>query len=167
MTLIDRQAALYAQFDALGIPYETHAHPPVFTVEEGAEIKARLPGGHTKNLFLTDKDSAVILISALGETRIPLNRLHREIGTKRLSFGKPALMQETLGVTPGSVTVFALINDAPPRVRCILDAALFGHAVVNFHPLSNDATTAIPGDRLEDFVRATGHEPERFDFSRL
>lgn len=167
MTLDDRKADLYALFDALGIPHETHEHPPVFTVEEGAEIKAKLPGGHTKNLFLKDKDGALVLISALGETEIPLKQLHRTIGTKRLSFGKPDLMEETLGVTPGSVTVFALMNDADRRVRCILDAALFDHALVNFHPLSNDATTAIPSGRLEDFVRATGREPERLDFAAL
>ncbi len=167
MTLADRQANLYALFDRLGIPHETHDHPPVFTVEEGAEIKAKLPGGHTKNLFLKDKDSNLVLISALGETEIPLKQLHRSINTKRLSFGRPELMEETLGVAPGSVTVFALMNDEARRVRCILDAALFEHALVNFHPLSNDATTAIPSDRLEDFVRATGREPERLDFARL
>lgn len=167
MTLADRKADLYALFDRLRIPHETHDHPPVFTVEEGAEIKAKLPGGHTKNLFLKDKDGNLVLISALGETEIPLKQLHRAIGTKRLSFGKPELMEKTLGVAPGSVTVFALMNDKERRVRCILDAALFDHALVNFHPLSNDATTTIPSDRLEDFVRATGHEPERLDFAAL
>lgn len=167
MTLSDRQAALYALFDQLSIPWSTHEHPPVFTVEEGADIKAALPGGHTKNLFLKDKDDQLVLISALGETQIPLKHLHREIGTKRLSFGRPDLMEETLGVAPGSVTLFALINDAETRVRVILDEGLFDHDIVNFHPLSNDATTAVPSDRLEDFVRATGHAPERLDFSAL
>jgi len=167
MSLAERQAALFALFDALGIPHRTHRHRPVFTVEEGADIKARLPGGHTKNLFLKDKAGQLVLISALGDTEIALNRLHGALGTKRLSFGRPELLEAALGVTPGSVTFFALINDPEARVRCVLDEALFAHDIVNFHPLSNDATTAVPSDRLETFARATGHAPERVDFSAL
>jgi len=166
-TLSERQAALFAMFDRLDIPHQTHRHAPVFTVEEGAEIKARLPGVHTKNLFLKDKSGQVVLIPAAGDTQIPLNQIHKAIGTKRLSFGKPDLLMDVLGVTPGSVTVFALIYDAERRCKLVLDERLFAGELVNFHPLSNDATTAIPSDRLEDFIRACGHTPERMDFSAL
>ena len=158
---------LYSCFDALGIDYRTHDHPPVFTVEEGQSIKAELPGGHTKNLFLTDKKGSIILVSALGETLIRINRLHRHLGCGRLSFGKEDILYETLGVRPGSVTAFALINDTEHRVRFILDQALMAHDLVNFHPLSNDATTAIRADDLVRFARHTGHEAEIFDFSKL
>jgi Ala-tRNA(Pro) deacylase len=155
---------LYARFDVLGIAHTTHAHRPIFTVEEGADLKATLPGGHTKNLFLKDKKSRLFLLSALGDTKIDLNAVSKLIGSGRFSFGNADLLMQHLGVTPGSVTMFALINDAVGDVQLILDEALFAHDPVNFHPLRNDATTAVsPADMLK-FARATGHEPIRLAF---
>src|SRR5687768_3134381 len=104
-------ADLYAAFDALGIAWKTMEHEAVFRVEEGREIKAAMPGGHTKNLFLKDAKDQFWLISALGDSVIDLKSLHKVIGSARLSFGNATLLEEALGVTPGSVTVFALIND--------------------------------------------------------
>lgn len=152
--------ALFAYLDALGIAHETRDHAPVFTVEEGEAIKLDMPGGHTKNLFLKDKKGALILISALQSTQVALKRLHHTLGCGRLSFGKADLMEETLGVTPGSVTAFAIINDPEHKVRFILDEALMAHDTVNFHPLKNDATTAIRSQDLLTFVRALGRAPE-------
>jgi Ala-tRNA(Pro) deacylase len=98
---------------------------------------------------------------------LKLNRLHRLIGTRRLSFGSPEQMEEVLGVTPGSVTAFALMNDTERRVRFLVDAALMAHDPVNFHPLTNTGTTAIARDDLERFARATGHGFEVVDFTVL
>lgn len=158
---------LFDLFDRSGIDHTTHEHPPVFTVDEGHEIKARLPGGHTKNLFLKDDRGQIWLISALGETRIDLKALPRVIGSGRLSFGKPELMEEVLGVTPGSVTAFALINDTGHRVRFVLDQALLAHALVNFHPLSNDATTAVSREGFLRFLDTLGIEPLMVDFAAV
>ena len=158
---------LFAYLDRLGIAHSTVDHPPVFTVAEGEDIKAEMPGGHTKNLFLMDKKGEVILISALGETQIRINRLHRELGCGRLSFGKEDLLYELLGVRPGSVSAFALINDTGRRVRFVLDKALTEHDPVNFHPLSNDATTAVSCADLIRFAEDTGHTVEIFDFTSL
>lgn len=158
---------LFARLDALGIAHNTHEHPPIFTVAEGAGMKDDMPGGHTKNLFLRDKKGVLILVSALAETKIRINRLHTALGCGRLSFGKPELLLEALGVTPGSVTAFALMNDPDARVRFVLDSALMAHDIVNFHPLSNNATTAIAADDLVRFVRDTGHEPEVLNFHAL
>src|SRR6201996_4422932 len=108
---------LYAFLDAHGIQHSTLEHPAVFRVDEGHEIKAALPGGHTKNLFLKDAKDQIWLICALGETRIDLKRLPDTIGSARLSFGSAALMHEVLGVAPGSVTLFALLNDKARRVK--------------------------------------------------
>ena len=83
---------LFAYLDELGIAHTTQWHDAVFTVEEGRELKASMPGGHTKNLFLRDKDGAIILIAAEAHSELKLNRLHRLIGTRRLSFGAPELM---------------------------------------------------------------------------
>lgn len=156
--------ALFARFDALGLAHSTLHHRPVFTVEDGADIKAQMPGGHTKNLFLKDKKGALYLISAIAETRIDLNAVSKLIGAARFSFGSAELLARHLGVTPGSVTVFAVINDLEQNVRLILDEALFAHDLVNFHPLRNNATTAMsPADVLK-FVRAAGHAPLRLAF---
>ena len=131
---------------------------------ESAEIKAALPGGHTKNLFLKDKKGRLFLLSALGDTVIDLTAVSKLIGAGRFSFGNADLLLQHLGVTPGSVTVFAVINDTDRRVTVVLDEALFAHDPVNFHPLRNDATTAVsPADMLK-FVRATAHEPIRLAF---
>lgn len=157
----------FAYLDALGIPHTTHWHAPVFTVSESTELKAALPGGHTKNLFLKDKDGQLVLISAEAHTPIRLNHLHREIGTARLSFGPADLMADVLGITPGSVTAFALMNDTGGRVRFLVDAALLAHDPVNFHPLTNTGTTAIARLDLERFVAATGHAFEVIDFAAL
>jgi Ala-tRNA(Pro) deacylase len=161
------RADLFAFLDAHGIAHRTFEHPPVFRVEEGLEIKARLPGGHTKNLFLKDGRDQLWLISALGETVIDLKRLPKVIGSARLSFGSAELMQEALGVTPGSVTAFALINDRDRRIRFVLDRALLDADPVNFHPLSNDATTAVSREGFLTFLGALGIEPQMVDFTRL
>jgi len=161
------RADLFAFLDAHAIAHSTLDHPPVFRVEEGLEIKAAMPGGHTKNLFLKDAKGQLWLISALGETVIDLKRLHTVIGSGRLSFGPEAMMIETLGVTPGSVTAFGLINDTDRRVRFVLDAALARADPVNFHPLGNNATTAVSQEGLRAFLSALGVMPMIVDFETM
>ena len=151
---------LFRFLDALGIAHETHDHAPIFTVEEGEALKLDMPGGHTKNLFLKDKKGALILISALQSTQVALKHLHHTLGCGRLSFGKAELLEDKLGVRPGSVTAFAIINDPAHEVRFILDEALMAHEIVNFHPLKNDATTAIRSEDLLKFVKALGRAPD-------
>jgi Ala-tRNA(Pro) deacylase len=159
------EADLYARLDALGIAHRTHRHRAVFTVEESRDLKAKIPGGHSKNLFLKDKKGAIFLLSALGDSQIDLNAVSKLLGVGRFSFGNAELLMQYLGVTPGSVTLFGLINDSEARVRVVLDEGFFGHALVNFHPLSNEATTAItPADMLK-FVEACGRTPIRLSFA--
>lgn len=158
---------LFAWLDARNIAHHTHWHEATFTVAEGRDLKASMPGGHTKNLFMTNKDGDLILVSAHAESDLPLNRLHRALGVKRLSFGNPDLMEGVLGVKPGSVTAFALINDPEQRVRFVVDSALMRHDPLNFHPLVNTATTAISRADFERFVGQTGRALEVVDFSTL
>jgi Ala-tRNA(Pro) deacylase len=161
------KADLLGFLDEIGVAATTREHPAVFRVGEGEEIKAALPGAHTKNLFLKDAKGQLWLISAEDRSVIDLKRLPPVIGSARLSFGNEALMQEALGVTPGSVTAFALINDAERRVRFVLDRALAEAAVVNFHPLTNTATTAVDQSGLRRFFQALGVEPLIVDFQAL
>src|SRR3954471_11772062 len=150
---------LFAWLDALGLPHRTYTHPPVFTVAESAVLRGSLPGGHCKSLFLKDRKDGLWLVVALEERRIDLKRLADLLGAPRFSFGNPDLLYETLGVTPDSVTPFALANDAARRVAVVLDKGMLEHDPLNYHPLVNDRTTAIaPGDLLR-FVEACGHRP--------
>lgn len=151
---------LFARLDALGIAHSTVTHPPLFTVEESKRLRGDIPGAHTKNLFLKCKKGNLWLVVTRESTRIELKYLHRLIGSGRLSFGKPELMREVLGVEPGSVTPFALINDTETRVSVILDTAMMACDPLNFHPLDNTATTAISSEALLSFIASCGHEPK-------
>ena len=115
---------LIAFFDANGVEHHTTDHAAVFRVGEGEGIKDDIPGAHTKNLFLKDAKGRLWLISAQDDTQIDLKRLHTVIGSARLSFGSGELMTQTLGVTPGSVTAFAMINGAGRDVTFVLDHRL-------------------------------------------
>jgi Ala-tRNA(Pro) deacylase len=161
------RADLIALLDSLGVETVTHEHPAVFRVGEGEEIKAAIPGAHTKNLFLKDAKGQLWLISAADRTTIDLKRLHTVIGSARLSFGAEALMVETLGVTPGSVTAFALVNDTGHRVRFVLDRTLAEADLVNFHPLTNTATTGISRADLRKFLDGVGVTPLVVDFEAM
>ena len=161
------RAELMAFLDAHGIGHTTVEHRAVFTVGEGEDIKAALPGGHSKNLFLKDHKDQLWLVSALGQTRIDLKALPAAIGSARLSFGRAELLEDVLGVTAGSVTAFALINDTQHRVRFVLDAALAAADPVNFHPLTNTATTAVSQAGFRRFLAAVGVEPLIVDFSSV
>ena len=158
---------LFAFLDAHAIAHSTLQHQAVFRVEEGQEIKDALPGAHTKNLFLKDAKDQLWLISALGETRIDLKRLPETIGSARLSFGREQILYEALGVRPGSVTLFALINDSARAVRVVLDKALFEHKTVNFHPLVNTATTAVSLTGMMAFLEALRIEAQVVDFAEV
>jgi len=161
------RADLIALLDSLGVEHLTHEHPAVFRVGEGEEIKAAIPGAHTKNLFLKDAKDQLWLISAQDRTVIDLKRLHTVIGSARLSFGSAELMEQVLGVTPGSVTAFALINDSDRRVHFVLDRNLAEAGRVNFHPLTNTATTGVDQAGFRKFLRALGVAPLIVDFSAM
>jgi len=161
------RADLFALFDELGIDHTTTEHKPVFTVDESTEIKASMPGTHTKNLFLKDKGGNFFLICAESHARIKVNKLHPHLGCKRLSFGKAEYLIEHLGVKPGSVTLFSVMNDKSGAVKLIIDKTLADADIVNFHPLKNDATTAISASDMIKFAKATGHDPMIMDFAIL
>ena len=147
-----------------GIDQTTHDHPAVFRVEEGQALKAAMPGAHTKNLFLKDKKGRLWLISARQDTVIDLKAAPQRIGSDRLSFGKETLMWETLGVRPGSVTALGLINDGDRRVTFVLDRRLWEADVVNFHPLTNTATTGMTQAAFRRFLGEIGREALVVDF---
>lgn len=150
---------LLAYLDGLGIRHSTREHEAVFTVAESQALRETLDGGHTKNLFIKDKKGRHFLLTVGDEAEIDLKQIHKRIGAQgRVSFGKPEEMMSYLGVTPGSVTAFGIINDDDHQVTLIFDADLMQHEVINAHPLRNTATTSIGRDDLLTFVRSFGRE---------
>jgi len=155
----EREAALYARLTALGIAWTTQAHAPVFTVEQAAGLYASQPGGHTKNLFLKDKKDGLWLVTLRDDLKVDLNALSKTLGSPRFSFGSAELLIATLGIEPGSVTPFAVMNDPQAKVTLVLDEGMLALEPLNFHPLRNDRTTAIAAADLLKFARACSHEP--------
>lgn len=166
--LLHTKDAFLAWLDRAGIAHETRHHEPLHTVEEAQAARAGwgpdwAQGGHCKNLFLKDKKGALFLIVTLETRELKLNSLGKPLGSARLSFGNADLMWEKLGVRPGSVTPFALVNDPAAEITVILDAPMLDHERLHYHPLENTATTAITRDDLLRFLRLTGHEPRIVD----
>ena len=158
---------LMAYLAGLDIATTTVTHPPLFTVEESRALRGTIPGAHTKNLFLKDKKDAVFLLTVLEDAEIDLKHIHHAIGASgRVSFGRPELLAARLGVVPGAVTPFGLINDRPASVGVVLDAALAAHERINCHPLVNTATTTIATRDLLTFIRSGGHEPRILPLDR-
>lgn len=147
----DAEAQLYKDLAALGIAYEKHEHAPVFTVAESDAHNRDIAGAHTKNLFLKDKNGAYFLVTVPAEARVDLKALPSAIGCGRISFGKAEDMERLLGITPGSVTALAAINDSDCAVHFVLDAALAQADIINCHPLRNSATLSIA---TSDLIRA-------------
>lgn len=154
---------LFDRLAALGIETTTVTHPAVFTVEESTALHRDIAGGHTKNLFLKDSKDKLWLIVAAHQTAVDLKALHKQLGAGRFSFGKPDLLMDVLGVTPGSVTAFAVISDTARQVSVVVDAALMHYDLINCHPLENTATTSIRRDDLLAFLDATGHPAQIVD----
>ena len=156
---------LFARLDELGLSHRTVEHPALYTVEQSRELRGDLPGAHIKNLFLRDKKRRMWLVTVLESREMDLKSLRHRIGAQgNLSFGNAELLMERLGVIPGAVTPFSVINDREGAVTMVLDKALLEIDPVNAHPLRNDRTTAIaPGDLLR-FLEAEGHAPLILDF---
>ena len=151
---------LFAFLQKLGIEVRTESHPPLFTVADSQALRGEIPGGHTKNLFLKDKKDNFFLVTVEEEAEVDLKQIHHVIGAaSRVSFGKPEALMEHLGVIPGAVTAFGLINDEKGAVKFVIDDALMEHETINAHPLTNEATTSIAAADMLRFARATGHEP--------
>ena len=151
--------------DSLGIQTKTYQHAPVFTVDESKRLRGDLRGGHCKSLFLRDKKRHLFLVVALEHRKIDLKNVARALGAhKNLSFGSAALMMEALGVAPGAVTPFAVVNDPDRRVQVVLDRAMLDVNPLNYHPLKNNRTTAIAPADLLRFLEASDHAPRLLDF---
>jgi Ala-tRNA(Pro) deacylase len=155
--------ALFERLRSLGLPATTHEHEAVFTVEQSRHLRGLLPGWHSKNLFLRNKKGQEWLVVCEEQRRVDLKALGGLLGAGRLSFGSPERLMDSLGVTPGSVTPFSIINDLARRVTIVLDADMMRHGTLHFHPLVNTMTAAIEPAGLLAFIASCGHEPHILD----
>lgn len=158
---------LFAVLGSLGISYSLHHHKAMFTVAEGLEIERGIPGAHCRNLFVRDKKETMFLVSALNETAIDLKKLGAALNAGRLSFGSPDRLWRHLGVKPGSVCPFAMMNDADHMVTPVLDAQMMQAGIINFHPLLNTMTIGLTPSDLLTFMAHFGHNPLVLDMRDL
>ncbi|MFN8060707.1 MAG: prolyl-tRNA synthetase associated domain-containing protein [Vicinamibacterales bacterium] len=163
----DPAAVVCAALDRLGLSYERFDHPPAFTVEQALEHWTNIRATHCKNLFLRNKkgDRHVLVVAPI-ERDVDLVALSRVVGGGRLSFASPERMREHLGLTPGSVSPFGLLNDPGHRVELMLDAALKRSERVAFHPNINTSTLTLTLADFERFLASTGHSPRFLDLDR-
>ena len=164
-TLPTSPEMLLSRLADMGIAYTLHRHKAVFTVAESVEIERDMSGIHCRNLFVRDKKENMFLISAANETKIDLKALEEVLGCGRLSFGSAERLWTYLGVRPGSVCPYAIINDTKGLVKSVLDAYMMRGDFVNFHPLLNTMTISTAPDDLMKFIRSTGHDPMVVDFN--
>ncbi|WP_370246174.1 prolyl-tRNA synthetase associated domain-containing protein [Erythrobacter sp. HKB08] len=147
-----------ADLAALSISFEAHEHPAVFTVDESRDLKAHIPGEHTKNLFLKDAGGDFWLVTVPAEIRVDLKALPQAIGCKRVSFGKAEDMERLIGISPGSVTPLAMINAEPGSITVVIDRGLAEAGRVNVHPLRNTATIGLSGADTLRLLEHWGHD---------
>lgn len=162
--MLTTQEDLLKVLDELNIRYTNHEHPAVFTVEQADQHKDGIDGVHSKNLFLKDKKKQLFLVTTLAHKPVKIKEVAKKIGAKSPSFAKPDLLQETLGVMPGSVTPFAAVNDTDNRVKVVLDEEMMENDLLNFHPLVNTGTTTISS---KDFLRFLEKNHPEFEIIRL
>lgn len=157
--------SLLKTLETLDIAYKNHHHAPIFTVEEGLHLKAEIPGLHCRNLFLRDKKKKMFLITAANETEIDLKKLENLLDSARLSFGSPERLWTHLGIRPGSVNPFCVINDTEHQVSVIIDQVMMEADAVNVHPMDNAMTVSIAPKDLMRFFAHTGHDAKIVDLT--
>jgi Ala-tRNA(Pro) deacylase len=155
------EAPLLARLAELEISVKIHRHPALHTVAQSQALRGAMPGGHIKNLFLRDKNRNKWLVTVPEDAQVDLKALRHVIGASgNLSFGNADLLVECLGVEPGSVTPFAVMNDTAGDVTMVLANGVLEQDPINAHPLHNEATAAITRDDLLHFLKACGHPAE-------
>jgi Ala-tRNA(Pro) deacylase len=161
------QQALFALFDTRSIPHETWEHPPIFTVQEGEELGLHeyIPGQGGKSLLLKNKVDELWLVVACDSTRVDLKGLSDRLETKRFSFASPETMFETMQVTPGSATPFALMHDKDHKIKVVIDKQFLESEYCVFHPMENRWSTVIRVTDLLLFLEYLGYTPRIMDIA--
>lgn len=156
---------LLKTLDNLEIPYKLHHHEAVFTVAESDKVDLKIAGTHCRNLFLRDKKKNNFLLCLQNATEVDIKKLPEVLGAARLSFGSADRLWEYLGVRPGSVCPFCIINDTGNQVEIFLDKSMMETEIVNFHPMLNTMTVSLTPADLLKFIETTGHKAHIVDLT--
>jgi Ala-tRNA(Pro) deacylase len=156
---------LMARLKELGIDFTLHHHKAVFTVAEAQTVERGMEGTHCRNLFLRDKKKNNFLVVLRHETEVDMKKLAPLIGADKISFGSSERLFEYLGVRPGSVCPYAIINDKNNDVKIVLEKGMLEGDIVNYHPLINIMTIGTSPANLVRFIESTGHTPYIVDLS--
>lgn len=159
--------ALLTILQQIGVGYQIYRHKPIFRVQDGLHLKKDIPGLHCRNLFLCDRKKKMFLLVVPNDTAVDLKGLPPLIGSDRLSFGSSERLWTYLGIYPGAVCPFTVINDKNHEVQVILDATMMQAPIVCYHPLGNAQTIAVTPDHLLRFFAHTGHAPKILDLSAV
>ena len=160
----ETETPLLARLADLGMEVTIYRHPALHTVGESQEQRGTIPGTHIKNLFLRDKRRNQWLVTVPEDAKVDLKALRYVLGARgNLSFGGAELLEDSLRVKPGSLTPFAVMNDAEGVVTMVLANAVLETDPINAHPLHNEATAAITGANLLRFLDACAHPPVMID----
>ncbi len=155
---------LLTMLSKLNIRYNIYEHPPLHTVKESKKLRGRIEGIHTKNLFLKNKKNKFFLFSCQESTIVDLKQLNKELNLGNISFAKDLYLKNILGVKPGSVTPFGLINDQNNEIKFFLDKKILYHKKVNFHPLVNTSTVSLDAKDFLLFMKKNNKLVNIFNF---
>ena len=154
----EREQRLLELLESLKIPYTRIGHPPVYTVEQARAHWHDLEGTHCKNLFLRNKKGTRHYLIILEESKsADLKQLTRFLEEDRLSFASPERLKRYLGLEPGAVSPFGLMNDRQGEVAVLIDQDLDGASRIYFHPNVNTATIGLSFEDFERFLSHSGH----------
>jgi len=156
---VEKEQKVYQYLETLGISYEKHSHPAVYTVEEARRHRGSMTGGQAKNLFLRNaRGSRHYLVVLEHSKQLDIRTLQTRIGASKLSFASERRLEQYLGLTPGSVSPFGLINDEKNEVETYIDSDLMTCEQVNFHPNVNTATLTISSADFRRFLENIGNK---------
>ena len=132
--------------------FDFHEHSALFTVEDSNKLRGEIKGSHSKNLFLKNKKNKFYLFSCEEFTNINLKTISKSLGLGNVSFAKTEYLIDLLGISPGSVTPFALLNNPENNIDFYLEDKLYESEYINFHPLTNTATITIKSQEFVKFM---------------
>ena len=149
------------------IEFSVTEHDPLFTVEDSKLLRGKIEGGHSKNLFLKDQKDNFFLVTFLEDITADLKRLPDALNSKKLSFAKPEYLRDLMGIEPGSVSPFGLVNDSQKKINFYFDEAFLKFEIANFHPLLNTATVSISPQSLIAFIEKFHKEVNMINMSEF
>ena len=158
MNKLRGQPELYQLLDSLKIPYDYIEHPPVPTVEEAMKYWSDIESGHCKNIFFRNhKGNRHYLVILYYDSKLNIKELEQKLRQGKLTFASDRRLMQYLGLTPGSVSPFGLINDHTRHVHLFIDKNLMNFERLSFHPNTNTASLIIPREGLFRFLKHTGN----------